>query len=151
MKGHDILGLAQTGTGKILVATDVAARGIGIPGVACVVNDDLPDVPDSCVHRIGRTARAGREGQAVALCAPEEAGLPAEIQTLMKAAIPVASGTAAAPARGLNHLPFQGLCRSLGTRLPALKPEGCGAGRPASCRDTAARPDRPRSGPRWPR
>ena len=83
----------REGTVSILVATDVAARGIDIPGVAYVVNYELPEVPDSYVHRIGRTARAGREGEAVAFCAPEETKLLQQIERLMKISIPVASGT----------------------------------------------------------
>ncbi|MCR8546357.1 DEAD/DEAH box helicase [Salipiger sp. P9] len=79
---------------NVLVATDVAARGIDIPGVAYVVNYDLPEVPDNYVHRIGRTARAGREGEAIAFCAPDEADLLRQIQKLMKIEIPVASGEA---------------------------------------------------------
>ena len=78
----------------VLVATDVAARGIDIPGVAYVVNYELPDVPDNYVHRIGRTARAGREGEAIAFCAPDEADLLRQIEKLMKIEIPVASGSA---------------------------------------------------------
>ena len=84
----------RDGTIKVLVATDVAARGIDIPGVAYVVNYDLPDVPDNYVHRIGRTARAGREGEAIAFCAPDEADLLRQIEKLMKIEVPVASGTA---------------------------------------------------------
>jgi ATP-dependent RNA helicase RhlE len=84
----------REGTIKVLVATDVAARGIDIPGVAYVINYDLPDVPDNYVHRIGRTARAGREGEAVAFCAPDEADLLRQIEKLMKIEVPVASGTA---------------------------------------------------------
>lgn len=72
----------------------MAARGIDIPGVAYVINYDLPDVPDNYVHRIGRTARAGREGEAIAFCAPDEADLLRQIEKLMKIDIPVASGTA---------------------------------------------------------
>ncbi|MEO0682347.1 MAG: DEAD/DEAH box helicase [Pseudomonadota bacterium] len=96
----------RAGRTTILVATDVAARGIDIPGVAYVINYDLPDVPENYVHRIGRTARAGREGEAIALCAPEEFGLWRGIERLMKIEIPVAGGVApasepskAAPAR----------------------------------------------------
>ncbi|TDL86275.1 DEAD/DEAH box helicase, partial [Meridianimarinicoccus aquatilis] len=59
---------------KVLVATDVAARGIDIPDVRHVYNYDLPNVPDNYVHRIGRTARAGADGAAVAFCAPDEMG-----------------------------------------------------------------------------
>ncbi|WP_330647257.1 DEAD/DEAH box helicase [Thioclava sp. FTW29] len=83
----------RAGSTTILVATDVAARGIDIPGVAYVINFDLPEVPDSYVHRIGRTARAGREGQAIAFCSEEEVELLAQIEKLMKIDIPVAAGT----------------------------------------------------------
>ena len=66
------LGLFRSGEVPILVATDIAARGIDIPGVSHVVNFDLPDVPEQYVHRIGRTARAGAEGKALAFCSPDE-------------------------------------------------------------------------------
>jgi ATP-dependent RNA helicase RhlE len=82
----------RDGSITTLVATDVAARGIDIPGVAYVVNYDLPEVPDNYVHRIGRTARAGREGEAIAFCAPDESDLLHQIQKLMKIEVPVASG-----------------------------------------------------------
>lgn len=83
----------RDGTVTILVATDVAARGIDIPGVAYVINYELPEVPDNYVHRIGRTARAGREGEAIAFCSPEETKLLQQIERLMKISIPVVSGT----------------------------------------------------------
>ncbi|SLN13618.1 ATP-dependent RNA helicase RhlE [Ruegeria meonggei] len=82
----------RAGEINVLVATDVAARGIDIPGVAYVVNYDLPDVPDNYVHRIGRTARAGRDGEAIAFCAPDELDQLLQIQKVMKIEIPVASG-----------------------------------------------------------
>jgi ATP-dependent RNA helicase RhlE len=64
----------KSGEVPVLVATDIAARGIDIPGVSHVVNFDLPDVPEQYVHRIGRTARAGAAGIAIAFCSPEERG-----------------------------------------------------------------------------
>jgi len=78
---------------QVLVATDVAARGIDIPGVRHVYNFDLPNVPENYVHRIGRTARAGAEGAAVAFCAPAEMGELKAIEKVMKVAIPVGGGT----------------------------------------------------------
>ena len=86
---------------RVLVATDVAARGIDIPGVTHVYNYDLPEVPDAYVHRIGRTARAGRDGIAIAFCAPDEIRLLRDIERLMGIDIAVASGEAPADhARG---------------------------------------------------
>ena len=68
---------------KILVATDIAARGIDIDGVSHVFNFDLPNVPEAYVHRIGRTARAGASGVAVSLCDPSERGLLKDIERLI--------------------------------------------------------------------
>ncbi|OQP87624.1 RNA helicase [Rhizobium rhizosphaerae] len=99
---------------KVLVATDVAARGIDIPAVTHVYNYDLPEVPDAYVHRIGRTARAGRDGIAIAFCAPDEARLLRDIEKLMGISITVASGQPhvgalpAAPARGGRGQPRGG-------------------------------------------
>ncbi len=82
-KKHDI---------DILVATDVAARGIDIPGVNYVYNFNLPEVAENYVHRIGRTARAGAEGKAVAFCAPDEYHLLKQIEKLMSLSIRIESG-----------------------------------------------------------
>ncbi|MEP5759642.1 MAG: DEAD/DEAH box helicase [Litoreibacter sp.] len=87
----------KAGELRVLVATDVAARGIDIPGVGFVYNYDLPNVPESYVHRIGRTARAGREGEAIAFCAPDEMGEMKSIEKLLKITIPVAGGRPWAP------------------------------------------------------
>lgn len=82
----------REGNINVLVATDVAARGIDIPGVSHVYNFELPEVAEAYVHRIGRTARAGAEGEAIALCAPEEIGLFRQIERLIGIEIDVASG-----------------------------------------------------------
>ena len=82
----------REGKTRVLVATDVAARGLDIPGVAFVYNYELPNVPENYVHRIGRTARAGADGKAVALCAPDEMAELRDIEKAMKASIPEASG-----------------------------------------------------------
>ncbi len=84
----------RAGTLDVLVATDVAARGIDIPGVRHVYNYDLPNVPENYVHRIGRTARAGAEGRAVAFCAPAEMGELRDIEKMLKAPLPVIGGAA---------------------------------------------------------
>ena len=73
----------KTGKSNILVATDIAARGIDVDGVTHVVNYELPNVPESYVHRIGRTARAGAEGVAVSLVDAEELELLTDIERLI--------------------------------------------------------------------
>ncbi|SDY77948.1 ATP-dependent RNA helicase RhlE [Jannaschia faecimaris] len=81
------------GEAPVLVATDVAARGLDIPVVKHVYNYELPNVPETYVHRIGRTARAGREGAAITLCAPDEMGELKDIEKIIKTQIPVATGS----------------------------------------------------------
>ncbi len=73
---------------RVLVATDVAARGLDIERLPHVVNYDLPQVPEDYVHRIGRTGRAGENGEALSLVAPEERGLLLAIEKLVKYTIP---------------------------------------------------------------
>ncbi len=78
----------KRGSTKVLVATDIAARGIDVDNVTHVVNYELPDVPEAYVHRIGRTARAGADGKAVAFCAPDERTNLRGIQKLTRQDIP---------------------------------------------------------------
>jgi ATP-dependent RNA helicase RhlE len=82
--------LADFKAGKVraLVATDIAARGIDIDAVSHVVQFELPNVPESYVHRIGRTARAGADGSAVAFCADDERNLLRDIQKVTRQTIP---------------------------------------------------------------
>ncbi|MCR8724045.1 DEAD/DEAH box helicase [Frigidibacter sp. ROC022] len=83
----------KAGELRVLVATDVAARGIDIPDVRHVYNYDLPNVPDAYVHRIGRTARAGKDGRAVAFCSPAEMDEFRAIEKTIGNALPVIGGT----------------------------------------------------------
>ena len=82
----------KRGRVRVLVATDIAARGIDVDDVTHVVNFDLPNVPETYVHRIGRTARAGASGIAISLCDPEERPFLRDIEKLIKRTVPVLSG-----------------------------------------------------------
>lgn len=84
----------KAGNVTVLVATDVAARGIDIPDVNYVYNYDLPNVPENYVHRIGRTARAGASGRAVAFCAKAEAGELRAIEKILRTKITIVGGQA---------------------------------------------------------
>ena len=99
----------KKGRCRVLVATDIAARGIDVDGISHVVNYDLPNVPESYVHRIGRTARAGATGVAISFCAAPERAYLRDIEKLLKRPVPVitdhayhcekaANSTAKAPA-----------------------------------------------------
>ena len=126
----------RTGLLDVLVATDVAARGIDIPTVRHVYNFDMPNVPENYVHRIGRTARAGAEGTSVSFCAPAEMGELQAIEKLLKKPLPILGGApwaadivAAAPKPGQNR--GQRPARPQGGRPQGGKP-GQSAGRPAA-------------------
>jgi ATP-dependent RNA helicase RhlE len=134
----------RQGRVRVLVATDVAARGIDILGVTHVYNYDLPNVPENYVHRIGRTARAGATGIAVALCSPDEMGELKDIQKAMKATIPIASGAPWEPMPGARPEPRP---------QPGRRPQGAtakpgAAGAPANA---TAKPSGQRRRPRRPR
>ncbi|MBV9991972.1 MAG: DEAD/DEAH box helicase [Alphaproteobacteria bacterium] len=74
----------RAGRSRLLVATDIAARGIDVDGITHVINFELPNDPESYVHRIGRTARAGAEGIAISLVSPDELGFLKDIERLVK-------------------------------------------------------------------
>jgi ATP-dependent RNA helicase RhlE len=118
----------RQGRVPVLVATDIAARGIDVDGISHVVNYDLPNVPESYVHRIGRTGRAGAAGVAISFCDAEERAYLRDIERLIQRRIPVAGDHEPRPAAALEP-----------RRAPVAVP-AAGAG-------FAASP--PRSGPAW--
>ncbi|MDD5644796.1 MAG: DEAD/DEAH box helicase [bacterium] len=79
----------KRGKYRILVASDIAARGIDVVGIETVINYDLPDNAENYVHRIGRTARAGHEGRAISLATPEQGGEIRNIEKIIQAALPI--------------------------------------------------------------
>ena len=99
-----VLANFRNGRVRILVATDIAARGIDVEGISHVINFDLPNIPESYVHRIGRTARAGADGTAISLCSRDELPYLRDIERLIRIAIP-ATGQASSP--GPSHQPRQ--------------------------------------------
>jgi ATP-dependent RNA helicase RhlE len=116
--------LAGFKAGKILVlvATDIAARGIDVDGVSHVVNYDLPFVPESYVHRIGRTARAGATGEAIAFCTPEDRPLLRDIEKTIRQPVPVKEH-----ALGLKNVPALAPTHGwnpMGKGKPGQKPGG---------------------------
>lgn len=85
---QEALGNFKTEQIRVLVATDIAARGIDVDNVSHVFNYDLPDVPETFVHRIGRTARAGKDGVAISFCSPDEESDLRAIERLTRLRIP---------------------------------------------------------------
>jgi len=95
-----VLAAFRAGRLRTLIATDIAARGIDVDGISHVVNYDLPNIPESYVHRIGRTARAGADGIAISFCDAEERAFLRDIERLIRMAIPATdrrNGKHAAP------------------------------------------------------
>ncbi len=157
---QDALEAFRSGRTRVLVATDIAARGIDIDDITHVINYELPNIPESYVHRIGRTARAGATGIAIALCAPDEKPYLRDIERLTRQVIkdggkvegieafanlpepkhvPRSEEDAPHFKRGTARIP-QGRRHN---RLPEAKPEG--AGRPPHDRG-----ERPRGEARGP-
>ena len=107
----------KDGRTGVLVATDIAARGIDVDQVSHVVNFELPDVAESYVHRIGRTARAGHEGTAISFCDNEERHLLRQIEKLTRQVLPITDRRSAQGKADEN-------------KAPAPKPPQRGSGRP---------------------
>ncbi|HLH91849.1 MAG TPA: DEAD/DEAH box helicase [Xanthobacteraceae bacterium] len=130
-----VLGEFRTGKIRTLVATDIAARGIDVDGISHVVNYDLPNEPETYVHRIGRTARAGADGIAISLCSADEASYLRAIEKLIRQSIPAQGDRPAAPA------PHHAAARS-------AQANGHREGRPNGHRADHARDRRPQNGAR---
>ena len=116
----------------MLVATDVAARGLDIPDLPLVINHDLPMVAEDYVHRIGRTGRNGATGQALSLVSPEEGGLLNQIQKMLKAEVVMETVRGFEPSRPVRldaPIPKQGGNRSAPSR--GHRPHGKPAARHA--------------------
>jgi ATP-dependent RNA helicase RhlE len=142
----------KDGTYRVLVATDIAARGIDVAEIGHVVNFDLPHVPEDYVHRVGRTARAAASGRASSFSAPEERDQLAAIERLVRASLPRAevpreTGTfqaelsrteeARQSARPQQH-PRQGHARHAAPRRDHATRSGGGEGRASSGRAPAS-------------
>jgi ATP-dependent RNA helicase RhlE len=92
-----VLAAFRKGDVRTLVATDIAARGIDVDGISHVVNYDMPNVAETYVHRIGRTARAGATGVAISLCDAEEAAFLRDIEKLIRTVIPATDRRTGSP------------------------------------------------------
>jgi ATP-dependent RNA helicase RhlE len=91
----------RNGRTRVLVATDIAARGIDVDGITHVINYEIPNMPESYVHRIGRTARAGASGTALSFCGPEERGYLRDIERLTRRTLTVVTDHPFVAAAGL--------------------------------------------------
>ena len=87
----------REGSVRILVATDIAARGIDVPGISHVVNFDLPDEAESYVHRIGRTGRNGMDGIAITLCDPSENSKLRQVERIIRTKLPIVADHLGSP------------------------------------------------------
>jgi len=126
------MGRLRGGTADLLVATDVAARGLDIDQLPHVLNFELPHVPEDYIHRIGRTGRAGATGEAMSFVAPDEEKYLADIEKLLRKSVPVVT------ADGFDV-----------ERLQAVRPSRSAA--PAERSGASARPARAERPPRAPR
>ncbi|QDH14703.1 DEAD/DEAH box helicase [Oecophyllibacter saccharovorans] len=131
----------RDGSVRVLVATDIAARGIDVDDVSHVVNYDLPNVPESYVHRIGRTARAGREGQAVSLVDAEQRAWLRDIEKRIGQKVPVIT----------DHPHHSEAAQNSTLPPPVLGGGGRGRGRGGRPGGQGGGGRRPSSAPRGPR
>ena len=123
----------KAGRARVLVATDVAARGLDIPNLPLVINHDLPMVAEDYIHRIGRTGRAGAQGEALSLVSPEEGGLLRQIQRMLKLDLAMDVVEGYAPSRPIRldaPIPKNGGGQRQGGQHPPRKPAHRAHGKP---------------------
>ena len=120
---------------RVLVATDIAARGIDVDDVTHVINFDLPNEPESYIHRIGRTARAGRAGKAISFCSGAELEYLHDIERLLKRQVPVDRGHAFH-----SHDAANGLADGVPAETPRMRQARKQAQRAGQRREAGARP-----------
>jgi ATP-dependent RNA helicase RhlE len=123
----------RDGCARVLVATDIAARGIDVEGVSHVINFELPNVPEDYVHRIGRTARAGAAGIAIAFCSDQERAYLRDIEKLTRRSVrvmppPPAAASGGRPERQVERSQRGQPVRQTRSRAPARV--GCSGGSP---------------------
>jgi ATP-dependent RNA helicase RhlE len=128
----------KTGKYRILVATDIAARGIDVSGIELVINYDLPDDENNYIHRIGRTGRAGKAGRAVSFAAPDQNAEVRSIEKLIRMPLPVLTHPDMPPAKfnsqaaAASKGPRGGRQPSRRENTPRRGPSGAGYRRPSS-------------------
>ena len=131
----------KAGRNRVLVATDIAARGIDVDGVSHVVNFDLPNVPESYVHRIGRTARAGATGEAISFCNREEREYLRDIEKLTRLKVPVVPAPAGFTASAADDAPAEPAAHRRGGR-PDNQRQGRRQGAPGGGKPGRSAPSR---------
>nr|CRH04406.1 Putative ATP-dependent RNA helicase with P-loop hydrolase domain (rhlE gene) [Candidatus Magnetococcus massalia] len=140
------LGGFRKGKLRVLVATDIAARGIDVAGVSHVINFDLPNEPESYVHRIGRTARAGRDGSAISFCAADEMAYLRDIERTIRQSVPVEKEHEYHCEETANAAPIKPKRGGRGGGGGGQQRRGGGGGRPGGRSGGGGRPGGGRSG-----
>ncbi len=119
----------KTGINRVLVATDIASRGIDVVGIELVINFDIPDNPADYIHRIGRTGRAGQAGRAISFATPEQGREVREIEKLLQTLIAISELPELPPRRPRVHVPDEEP-RRFERRPRSSAPRSGGARRP---------------------